>query len=230
MSPNKRYGPHNQMLISFLIGSLIGDGQARKGYNTKSGKGTIFTFSQGEKNKEYLLWQYEFIKYHGLCSDSLPKKNKINNSSKYKYNFYTIKHTTLDYIFDAFYKNKITSNGFIKGLYNKEYIYNNFNELSLAIWLMDDGTKQGNHIKFCTDNFIKEDVEFLQKILKIKFNINTTTHFAGNYDKMGNLKYNQYRIYVKADSMAKLLEIITPYIHDSMLYKIKFTPSEGNTR
>lgn len=205
MSPNKRYGPHNQMLISFLIGSLIGDGQARKGYNTKSGKGTIFTFSQGEKNK-------------------------INNSSKYKYNFYTIKHTTLDYIFDAFYKNKITSNGFIKGLYNKEYIYNNFNELSLAIWLMDDGTKQGNHIKFCTDNFIKEDVEFLQKILKIKFNINTTTHFAGNYDKMGNLKYNQYRIYVKADSMAKLLEIITPYIHDSMLYKIKFTPSEGNTR
>jgi hypothetical protein len=55
MSTNKRYGPHNQMLISFLIGSLLGDGQARKGYNTKSGKGTIFTFSQGEKNKEYLL-------------------------------------------------------------------------------------------------------------------------------------------------------------------------------
>ena len=39
--------------------------------------------------------------------------------------------------------------------------------LSLAIWLMDDGTKQGKHIKFCTDNFTKEDVEFLQNILKI---------------------------------------------------------------
>ena len=40
--------------------------------------------------------------------------------------------------------------------------------LSLAIWLMDDGTKQGKHIKFCTDNFTKEDVVFLQNILKNK--------------------------------------------------------------
>jgi hypothetical protein len=222
MSTNKRYGPHNQMLISFLIGSLLGDGQARKGYNTKSGKGTIFTFSQGEKNKEYLLWQYDFLKKHGLCSDTFPKKGNINNTSKFKYNFYTIKHTTLDFMFDAFYKSKTTSNGYIKGIYNKDYIFNNFNELSLAIWLMDDGTKQGKHIKFCTDNFTKEDVVFLQNILKIKFNLNTTTHFAGNYDKEGNIKYNQYRIYIKANSMTKLIDIITPYIHSSMLYKINF--------
>lgn len=54
----------------------------------------------------------------------------------------------------------------------------------------------------------------------LKFNLNTTTHFVGNYDKEGNIKYNQYRIYVKADSMTKLIDIITPYIHSSMYYKI----------
>ena len=36
-------------------------------------------------------------------------------------------------MFDAFYKNKITSNGYIKGLYNKDNIFNNFNELIFAI-------------------------------------------------------------------------------------------------
>lgn len=81
-------------------------------------------------------------------------------------------------------------------------------------------TKQGKHIKFCTDNFTKEDVEFLQNIKKNKFNINTTTHYAGIYDKEGKIKYNQYRIYIKADSMFKLIELITPYIHTSMLYKL----------
>ena len=32
----------------------------------------------------------------------------------------------------------------LKGIYNKDNIFNNYNELSLAIWLMDDGLNKVN--------------------------------------------------------------------------------------
>ena len=104
---------------------------------------------------------------------------------------------------------------YIKGFYNKQYIYDNFNVLSLAIWLMDDGTNQNGHIKFCTDNFTLSDCQFLQYILLNKFNIKSNLHLARNRSNK-----EQYRIYIVAKSMPTLINLVLPYMCPSMLYKL----------
>jgi hypothetical protein len=44
---------------------------------------------------------------------------------------------------------------------------------------MDDGTKVGKGLKFCTNGFLKEDIELLSTVLKSKYNLVTTIHSAG---------------------------------------------------
>lgn len=102
---------------------------------------------------------------------------------------------------------------------------------------MDDGTNNNGHVKFCTDSFILEDVLFLQYLLYSKYNIETSLHIAGN--KIKEVLYNnsnpldlqkkdtkvfynkeQYRIYVKANSMPILIELVESNIISSMKYKL----------
>lgn len=80
---------------------------------------------------------------------------------------------------------------------------------------MDDGTNQNGHVKFCTDNFTLSDCQFLQHILLSKYNIKSTLHHAKNKSKK-----EQYRIYIVAESMPHLVNIVKPYMCTSMLYKL----------
>lgn len=121
---------YNNEIISLLIGSLLGDGYARLGYNNIKGTGTAFTFAQSSKYKEYIFYLYEICSKYNLCTDNLPKLINIDGKSS-KYVFYTKKQDELDILYHTFYKKY--DNKYIKGLYNKELIYKYFNELSLAI-------------------------------------------------------------------------------------------------
>lgn len=114
---------------------------------------------------------------------------------------------------------------------NKDYIYKYFTPLSLAVWIMDDGTNQNGHIKLCTDSFTLEDVEWLQYLLLNKYNIHTTLHAAKNRSKDPNLKFKlgEYRIYVKAMSMPTLIKLVKPYIIPSMKYKLGTSFTENET-
>lgn len=164
------------------------------------------------------MFLYELYKQEYLCYvDKSPKKliitKSISNIS-YNYVFYTISHNTLDYLFDMF-SHINDKDQYIKGLYNKQYIYDNFNELLLVIWLMDDGTNQNRHIKFCIDYFTLSDCQFLQYILLNKFNIKSNLHFARNRSNK-----EQYRIYIVAKSMPTLINLVLPYMCLSMLYKL----------
>lgn len=82
--------------------------------------------------------------------------------------------------------------------------------IGLAYWSMDDGCKLGKGFKISTNSYTKEEVELLVKVLKNKFDLNSTIH---NFGK------DQYTIYIKSDSMDKFKSLVTPYFHSSMLYK-----------
>jgi len=59
---------------------------------------------------------------------------------------------------------------------------------------MDDGYKLNKNMVYSTDGFKKEDVELLRKVLLNKFTLETSIHTVRN---------NQYRIYIKTNSMKK---------------------------
>jgi len=78
---------------------------------------------------------------------------------------------------------------------------------------MDDGSKYKNKgLKFCTNSFTLNEVKFLAKVLEDKYNLTTSIHKTGGI--------NQYNIYIPKNSTIQLANIVKPYIHESMMYKI----------
>ena len=83
--------------------------------------------------------------------------------------------------------------------------------LALAHWLMQDGsrgTSKGLYI--CTDGFMLEDIKRLSQFLSKKYLIKCSIHKAGKY----------YRIYILCKSVETVKNLILPFMHKSMTYKL----------
>lgn len=219
---------YNSRIISILIGGLLGDLYGRKGGSKGTGKGTNFTFAQTTKHKEYIEYLWDIFHNNNLTTDRRPVSTTYSltseraKTSKYsKMVFYTLTNIDFNIIYDAFYK-KIDGKN-IKGIYDKELIYELFTKESLAIWFMDDGTNGKGFFKLCTDSFIKEDVIFLQELLEKKYGIISTLHNSGNKLPDGTKNTNSWRIYIPAKLRLKFKNIVEPYIIDSMKHKIHYS-------
>jgi ubiquinol-cytochrome c reductase cytochrome b subunit len=82
--------------------------------------------------------------------------------------------------------------------------------LALAIWIMDDGSKDGSGLRISTNCFKKEEIIILLKVLKDK------------YDLSANIRQQklQFVIFIPKIEMVKLNKIIEKHIVKSMLYKL----------
>jgi hypothetical protein len=77
---------------------------------------------------------------------------------------------------------------------------------------MDDGMFVKTGIRIATYNFTYEEHQRIIFILKIKFDLNCTIQTLNN----------RHCIYIKADSLNKIINLIDPYIIPSMKYKLGF--------
>ena len=100
-------------------------------------------------------------------------------------------------------------------------IYNMLTPIALAHLIMGDGSVSQYGLIICTDSYTVQDVVRLINVLMIRYRLDCTCHF-----------YNitQPRIYILQGSMASLLNIISPYMHSSMLYKLKSAISNPSNR
>lgn len=196
-------GPHDKIVLSVIIGTLLGDSYAEK----RSKKGTRIRFSQCSKNVEYLIWFHQFFAERGYCNIEKPKLLKrISKKGKITYYYYvnTYTFTSLDFIYDLFYEKKIKK--IPKNI--EEYL----TPLALAIWIQDDGAKVSAGLKICTNSFTKEDVIYISSVIKKLYNLDNTVQSAG--------KENQYIIYFPKRSMENLSKLVKPYMVASMYYKL----------
>lgn len=97
-----------------------------------------------------------------------------------------------------------------KKKYINRYVYK-LKSLGLAIWFMDDGSSNNNRYFLHTNCFDLNSIHLLQKVLLHNFNIETT---------INEKRKSQYILYVKAKSRELFTSIISPYICDSMKYKL----------
>lgn len=199
---HKRIGPHNFETLCILIGSLLGDA-----YAEQHGNGTRICFQQEHLNHHYLIWFHNYLSKLGYCSGTLPKlTTRLGKGGKLRYisRFKTYTFTSFNWIHGAFY-NK-----------NKKIVPNKIEEflspLALSVWIMDDGGKASSGLKIATNNFSFNEVKFLANILRKKYKLKTSIIKTG--------ALNQYNIYISKTSMKDLVEIIRPYLHNSMYYKL----------
>ena len=203
----KRIGAHNEDILSVVIGSLLGDAYA----NNRSGEGVRICYRQSARHKEYLFWLYTFFYDRGYVSNLQPREYTRTIKSKqgivyYGYEFNTFTFRSFSWIHKMFYKNgkKVIPLN----------IYEYLTPLALAVWIMDDGCWANYGIRIATNSFSLKEVELLNDVLKSKYNLDTTIQNIW--------KENQYSIYIKKQSVNNLRNIVGPYMHSSMLYKLGY--------
>jgi len=150
---------------SLIIGSILGDGHIEKRHNLKN---AIFREEHSVKQVEWLKWKYNKLK--PFTTADMWERDRGNTSlfpdgkgGKAYYNIDKVCamstgcHPYLTELYELFYREKIK-------VIPKDFISNNFNDISLAVLIGDDGNFSDNSIRICTDSFLKDDVYFLAEI------------------------------------------------------------------
>ena len=133
-------GSLNQVQISVLIGSLLGDGTLRKALGKLN---ALFEVNHTFKQKVYVDWKYEQYKLLVLT----PPKARPGNGKRIAYRFTTQSLPVFTQFYKRFYvnKRKIIPSGL------------QLDPLALAVWFMDDGSKSRSSYYLNTQQFSLED-------------------------------------------------------------------------
>ena len=219
---SNRIGPHNLDVISLLVGCLLGDAYAVKNKNKKDLPVTKFRFKQSGRHKDYLFFLYEFFYNRGYCTNSGPREYKTilikaaNKKPKtyYGYEFNIFTFSSLNWLYDLFYLNGIK-------MISSE-IMNYLTPMSIAFLLMDEGgwVSGSKSVRISTNNFTLQEVELLRDTFKAKFNLDCTIQLLTKKGLVLDLSKDKYSLYIKVSSLPRLRELVLPYMHSSMLYKL----------
>jgi len=91
-------------------------------------------------------------------------------------------------------------------------IYALLTPVALAHWIEGDGYARPHGLILCTDSYSIENVVRLMNVLIIKFRVKCTIRVH---------RKDQYRIYIREESMPLIRHIVKPHFSPSMLYKFK---------
>ncbi len=195
-NPNLLLTEEQQDLI---IGSTLGDASIRQ-----RDKNCSFRAGHTRPQKEYLNWKYDLLKEFTKLPSSWNIR-KLNNHTIETLEFSTFTHNVFNFYRKLFYKNgkkRVTRK-----------ILNMLTPRSLAIWVCDDGSfgTSQPYIILCTNAFSLEEHEVIKKYFEEVWGLSPTIGFR---DK----KY--YYLRFKEEDTKKLIEIIKPFVHESMKHKI----------
>jgi hypothetical protein len=191
--------PLTNKIKSILIGTLLGDSSLRIG---KYSVLPSFSCEHGFKQKEYCFFKYNLLKclnpsftYH-IRKTPDPRNQKL-------YESYTIRTKSNKYyteLYDLLYKEG-------KKSINEMLLNQYYNEQSLALHFMDDGSKTQHSYQLATNCFNKVELTMFMNFLFTKWRIETSL-FKNNI------------VYIKTNSRKLFEYLILPYMHESMLYKL----------
>lgn len=184
-------GSLTEVQHSLVIGSLLGDGymQCKTHAYLKIGHSI--------KQRAYVDWKYELL---SAFVRTKPKQYR-GNGNRVGYRFCTRSLPILTPYFYLFY-----------GKENKKSIPKNLilTPFSLAIWFMDDGSRNRKSIYLNTQQFLVQEQQFLLQLLYIQFGL------QGNLNK--DKQYWRIRLFQPSAQVFK--QLVSPIIPDFMRYKL----------
>jgi len=187
-------GSLTPLMKSVIIGSLLGDGHLRI---VKGRKNAFLEVHHSWKQKKYIEWKFKILK--NICKRGI-KRSKDGK----RYKFFTCQHKWLTVLYFKFYRKG-------KKQVNKEILLKNLDELGLAVWYMDDGSKcRDTDIYLNTQYFSLKDQLKLLEVLRKKFKIEARV----NKDK------HYFRIRILKRSVPVFFKLIRKWIIPSMRYKV----------
>lgn len=194
--------PIDENFHNFMVGVMLGDGSLEKRPKKKNAR-----YAEGGNNQAYLAWKYDFLRQYLPCTFA-EKLSAPHVKSGKRYLGWWIKtgvHPDLTEIHKLFYPDG-------KKVLNPMYLSRYFNELSLAVWVCDDGhvAADGSQSFLYTHSFRKSEVEWLSSLLQIDFKLKNTIIF--NQKKQPFIRFPRH-------STTRLKEIISQFQIPGMEYK-----------
>lgn len=184
-----------------LVGLLLGDGCLER---TKNSQVARLKVGQSLRQSEFVQWLYETFKDFVRTPPRL--KQKVKNGKRYsELVFNTLTHPSFKHFYDLFYPQgkKIVPESIDQGM----------TPTAFAVWYMSDGSVKS---KEClgrilnTHSFSRLDIERLIKVLKDKFNLNSSIR----------TQKDGLQIYISAKSAEILNELLKDKILPSFYYKL----------
>jgi len=199
-------------IISVFFGLLISDGWLQVD-STSQTPNARFGLKQSIINFAFIWHVFQLLAHY--CQ-SLPflGKSILRGKLFVSVTLQTRTYPFLNVLWNLFYCNGVNR----AVLPSIEWLFFYINPISLAFLIMGDGAYSHGGLILCTDNFTVKEVVLLISVLMYKYNLDCT------------LQYNdgKPRIYIKINSMAKLRELVEPYIIPSMMYKLTGEPKNSN--
>lgn len=195
LPPNRNKHRLNELSeeeFQIFLGCLLGDGYLKD----ESGSGM---FAHSLKQAEYFYWKYN--KLRRFCGKISFKDNFDDVRGKWYaclYTYFRVNDAMGNY-YDKLYHNKIK--------YIDKSLLKQINPLGIAVWIMDDGCYDHGSISICTNCFTDKDIEIIQKVMLEKFNLHWFKH-ADQVIRLSNVDFEH------------LKELITPYMHYTLMYKL----------
>lgn len=206
----------NDYIISYIVGSLLGNSYIKK---NKTDNSLIITFLKCSDNIEYLMWFHKLLANKGYVSGKKPKLKKIiskNNKVLYVYSVdsYNIPVTDSVNTIDP----RVYNINLLYRLFycdNKKKIPYNFSELltplSLTTWYLDNMPKMLK-LELSRFELNNKDIEEILCVFKNKYNIDTTIKLV-NKDIVA--------FYIDNKSNITFSNTVAPHILPSLEYKLK---------
>jgi len=182
-----------------ILGTILGDASVKQ-----RDKNNCLRISHSLKQKDYLIEIKNKLQDFEVSEFSERTRN-INNRELKVIDFSTKTHPIFNYYRNLFYKNGVK-------VINSD-ILSQLTARSLSYWICDDGSfcNKQKYFILCTNSYTFEEHKLIKEFFNNKFGLNPVIGFRDN--KYYYLRFN------KQDSQ-KLINIIKPYIPESMVYKI----------
>jgi len=178
----------SQRQKEFLVGTLLGDGCLL--WTTR---GYCLRIHHGIRQKKYVEWKYEIMK------DLVNTPPKLSHRGYY---FRTVSNPVFDWYRKIFYQGKEKK--------VPENIQDLLIPLGLAVWIMDDGSRDKGCVRISTHSFNYPDQLKLRETIKDKFGIKSSIQKAKD----------KFWLWMKSETIPILVKLVKPYFLPSLLYKL----------
>jgi len=190
----------SEELRQIILGTLLGDSSIYMPSKTTRG----FSFTHSISQSDY--FDYKKMLLGKIFNESKGYKGGFDGSKKNRRGNSIVNNAISNLIINYCEKNG-------KKQITKKWV-NELLPIGIAFWYMDDGSadfnnKQRARIRFATNAFSYDEVKLFQNMFKAKYNIDSKI-----------FDYNGNTLCLSADSSEKLFSIISPYVCDSMKYKL----------
>lgn len=201
----------DKKLKLIIIGLILGDANIQTFQKEEPITTARLRILHSTKQLEYLNHKFILLNSYIRQKKILFLREKTETKEYHKCYFNTQTLKQFAFFYHMFYQKDLKT-GKIKKILPR-LIHRYLEPITLAYWFMDDGSlkwkNRSKAVRICTDSFSKSEVEHLVNLLNNKFDLKARTFKARS----------RLRIYIP-NTEGEFSQLIAPYVHSSMAYKI----------